>query len=123
MTLGGRWRGAGARIAAGPWLLTRKIALLEEYILPGRRYPRILVLVEDDLGLGWRARALIPVRPRTAAGVAARTAAGARGAGSPRLVTALSISLEGVRVRLLVLSFHVIAFSQALLLILLTGRS
>lgn len=124
MTLSGRRRGAGARVAASPRFLAREIAFFEEDILPRRRDPRVLVLVEDDLGLRRRARALVPVGSRAAAGIAARAAAGASGTtGAPWLVSALSISIEGVRVRLLVLTLHVVALSQAVLLVFLTGRS
>lgn len=108
MTLRGRRRSAGARIS-GPGFLAREVALLEEHILPRRRDPRVFLLVEDDLGLRRRARTLIPVRSRAAAGVAARTATAGAGAGSAWFVTTLlSISIEGVRVRVLLRIFHIV---------------
>lgn len=51
LALGCRGRGAGVRVP-GPRFLPRQITLFEQHVLTGCRDPRVLVLVEDNLGLG-----------------------------------------------------------------------
>lgn len=117
LALGGRRRGAGARVPS-PRLLPRQVALLEEHVLPRGRDPRVLVLVEDDLRLRRRTGRLILVGAMYGASVAATAAA----SDSPRLVAVLPVPIEAVRARVILLVLHV-SVSQSLFLIFLTGWS
>lgn len=49
LALGGRGCRAGVRVPS-PRLLLRQITLFEQHILPRCRDPRVLILVEDNLG-------------------------------------------------------------------------
>lgn len=89
LALGGRRRGAGARVPS-PRLLPRQVALLEEHVLPRGRDPRVLVLVEDDLRLRRRTGRLILVGAMYGASVAATAAA----SDSPRLVAVLPVPID-----------------------------
>lgn len=123
LTLRSRRRSAGARVSS-PRLFARQIALFEENVLSRCRDSRVLLLIEDDFRLRRWTRALVSVRSRAAAGVAARTSAAGAGTSPTRLVaTLLSIPIEMyVHVRLLLLTLHIV-FSQTLFLILFTGWS
>lgn len=117
LALGGRGRRAGVGVP-GPRLLLRQVALFEQHVLPGRRDPRVLVLVEDDLRLRRRAGRLVLV-PRRATGVRAAIAT----SGPTRLVpAALPVPVKAVRARVILLALHE-PVSQSFFFVLFAGWS
>lgn len=116
LALGGRGCRAGVRVPRSPRLLLRQITLFEQHILPRCRDPRVLILVEDNLGLGRRAGRIVLVLSR-GTGVGSTVAT----SGSKRLVPALSEpTVETVRVIFLSLRVTV---SQSLFFVLFAGWS